>query len=388
MDNLNVLQGFTQYLDYTENWAYKLIKNIPDVNNTIISKEYLRYNFYDPHFTYIEFPVKRININTDKLWIKVFNRTVYYMLKLYPMFVRSMIGGKKFDILHSHFAFAGYDYRKLAKKLGVKHIVSFYGLDYEFLPHNWPEWKKRYFTLFKEADLFICEGKYGTYILKEQGCPPEKIVVNRLGVEVEKIPFYVRKKEKYSLKLVQVASFRKKKGQKYTVWAFYKALEECPNMHLTFVGTGKERSEVEGLVKKLNIQDKVTFIDVIDYTELYEFLKNYDVFIHPSIYTEDRDCEGGAPIVLLDAQATGMPVISTLHCDIPDEVIHGKTGLLSPEKDIESLAKNIKIFYKMDNDMYTIFALNARKHVEQEYDIKKNAKSLYEIYKDILKYGK
>ena len=37
------------------------------------------------------------------------------------------------------------------------------------------------------------------------------------------------------------------------------------------------------------------------------------------------DCEGGAPIVLLDAQATGLPIISTKHCDIPDEVSHKKS---------------------------------------------------------------
>lgn len=385
MEKLTVIHSFHQYLDYTENWAYKLIRNIPEVNTIIISKEFLRYNFYTPEFEYIEFPVKRINTKNKKFWIKVFNRLVYYLLKLYPRYVKSLLSDKKIDILHSHFAYTGYEYIKLAKKLKAKHVVSFYGLDYEFLPYNWPEWNKKYFILFKEADAFICEGKHGAKVLKQKGCPPEKIHVIKLGVEVDKIPFYKRKKEKNTLKLVQVASFREKKGQIYTIKAFCKALKNCPNMSLTFVGTGKTRKNVEELVEKLKIKDKVKFIDVIDYTELYEFLKDFHVFIQPSTYTEDRDCEGGAPIALLDAQATGMPVIATNHCDIPEEVIHGKTGFLAPEKDIENLAKGIEFFYKMDNDMYNLFSENARKFVEQEYDIRKNAQKLRKLYEDLLK---
>ena len=387
MDKITVVHGFQQYLDYTENWAYKLIKNIPDTKTIIIAKEFLRYNFYTPEFEYIEFPVKRINTKNKKLWIKVFNRFVYYLLKTYPRYVRNLLSDKKIDILHSHFAYAGYDYIKLAKMLKAKHVVSFYGLDYEFLPYSWPEWNKKYFELFKEADAFICEGRHGAQILRQKGCPPEKIHIVKLGVEIDKIPFYQRKKEKNQLKLVQVASFREKKGQIYTVKAFHKALENCPNISLTFVGTGKTRKEVEELVEKLKIKDKVKFIDVIDYTQLYEFLKDFHVFIQPSVYTEDRDCEGGAPIALLDAQATGMPVISTFHCDIPEEVIHGKTGFLSPEKDIDKLAKNIEFFCKMDNDMYRLFVENARKHIQQEYDIKKNAKKLQELYRELLKNG-
>ncbi len=90
---------------------------------------------------------------------------------------------------------------------------------------------------------------------------------------------------------------------------------------------------------------KITFIDSINFEKLHEFMKNYQVFIHPSCYTDQRDCEGGAPIAILDAQATGMPVISTTHCDIPDEVIDKmvgyaerarREGMLALEEDSEN----------------------------------------------------
>ncbi len=386
MSKLNVVQAFHQYLDYTENWAYKLISNLPDTKNYIISKEYLRFNFYNPDFVFIEFPLKKIDVLGKKgFFTKVFNRLVHYSFNLYPFYVKSVLKDIKIDIFHSHFAYTGWDYIKLAKKLKAKHVVSFYGLDYENLPFREPEWEKRYRKLFKEADLFICEGNHGAKILKNMGCPEEKVVVNRLGVEVENIPFYKREKKEKSLKLVQIASFREKKGHIYTVKAFHKALKDCPNMSLTFVGKGETRKQVEEYVKKENLQDKVSFIDVIDYTQLYSFLKDFDVFIHPSCYSEDRDCEGGAPIVLLDAQATGMPVISTFHCDIPDEVLDGKTGFLAEEKDVESIASFIKKFYFMKKDEYLEFSINARGNVEKYYNIKKNAKNLYNIYRELLK---
>ncbi len=388
-EKMNVVQAFHQYLDYTENWAYKLIKNIPDIQNFIIAKEYLRFNFYDPNFKFVEFPLKKADIFGKKtMGIRIFNRIVHTVLGFYPFYVQKVLKDIKIDILHSHFAYTGWDYRKLAKRIKAKHVISFYGLDYEQLPYREKKWKERYKKLFEEADLFICEGSHGAKILKKYGCPEEKIVVNRLGVEVENIPFYMRDKKENSLKLVQIANFREKKGHIYTVKAFARALRRCPDMSLTLVGVGEKKKEVERLVKGFGIKEKVHFIDVIDYTQIYNFLKDFDVFIHPSCYSKDMDCEGGAPIVLLDAQATGMPVISTNHCDIPDEVKHGETGFLSGEKDVESLSEFIEIFYRMGKEEYLKMGEMARKHVEENFDIKKNAKKLYDIYKELIKNGK
>jgi len=153
---------------------------------------------------------------------------------------------------------------------------------------------------------------------------------------------------------------------------------------LTFIGgegVTKYRERLVQQVKKLNLSNNVHFLPAIDYEKLYSTLEEYDVFIHPSCYAEDRDCEGGAPIVLLDAQATGMPVIATTHCDIPDEVIHQKTGLLSEEKNFNELAKNITTFYQMDGKLFNLFTKNARHHIENNYNICTNASKLEYAYK-------
>jgi colanic acid/amylovoran biosynthesis glycosyltransferase len=96
------------------------------------------------------------------------------------------------------------------------------------------------------------------------------------------------------------------------------------------------------------------------------------------------ECEGGAPVVLLDAQMVGLPVISTFHCDIPEEVIDGVTGLLSNEKDIDSLRDDISRFYRMDDSEYQTFSKNARKHVAENYDSRKNSIALKSVYEEVL----
>jgi colanic acid/amylovoran biosynthesis glycosyltransferase len=88
--------------------------------------------------------------------------------------------------------------------------------------------------------------------------------------------------------------------------------------------------------------------------------------------------------VLLDAQATGLPIISTTHCDIPEEVVHGRTGLLTPESDAEALAGSIETFYKMPEETYSVFSRQAREHVVSEYDIATNARQLLAEYKRVL----
>jgi len=61
MKNITIAHCFHQYLNTTENWAYRLISNLPETRNIIITKKYLKNNFYSKAFAYIEFPLSHIN---------------------------------------------------------------------------------------------------------------------------------------------------------------------------------------------------------------------------------------------------------------------------------------------------------------------------------------
>lgn len=303
----------------------------------------------------------------------------------YQWYLRARLRHQHIDLVHCHFAHVGWHYRRLARHLAAPLVVSFYGWDYVSLAQIDTVWTRRLATLFDEAACFLCEGSHGASLLREQGCPEDKIRVALLGVDVTSVPFVARAKHAGELRLVQVASFRDKKGHVDTVAAFADALASCPNMHLTLIGAtdGSVQDAIKQLMRTKGLQGKVNLQSGIAPAALHAQLNDYQVFIHPSRHAEDGDCEGGAPVVLLDAQATGMPVISTTHCDIPQEVIDGQTGILCPERDVVGLSKAIQAFYAMDQGRYAMFSQAARKHVERHFDVRVCAAHVETIYGEL-----
>ena len=376
---MKVLHAFLKYGNKTEPWSFNLLKELANHGNeiTVAASNYAESDFYDDRFTYLRNPFQKISLPFN------LNR---YINRFYHFFwLKNIIDNVDIDLIHTHFGPAGWRYRNAAKKKNVPLIISFYGKDYESIPYNKPIWKERYKILFEEATAFVCEGEHGKKTLIQMGCPAEKVFVVHLGIVPRNIPLFPRKKEKNKLRIVQIASFVEKKGQIYSVKAFHQALKDCPNMELVMVGKPYDAfAEVQTYIKENQLEDEVKHIPFIEYSKLYEFLGDFDVFIHPSCYATGKDCEGGAPVVLLDAQATGMPVIATTHCDIPEEVVHNVTGLLTKEKNVQELTNSIIRMYKMDDTVYKRMALAARQHVEADYDINKNAMELATIYNRVL----
>lgn len=387
---LKTLHIFENYLPNSQNWAFRAISNLEEAAIYICALEYSNPQFVTSKIDLINLPdyvspdlIMEGGYRHDSILQKIitkFKRKA--KLEKYISYLVEKTKELEIDLIHCHFANIGWSFLSLKKRTGLPMIVSFYGFDYESLPHTYPVWEKRYRELFEKADMFICEGTFGASILKSKGCPDNKIKINHLGVELNKIPFVNRTKKENELKLVQICNFYEKKGHIYAIEAFKKALITCPNMTLTFVGGEHDgiKRDLQKLILKEQLQQKILFIDFIDFSLLYNFLESYQVFIHPSCYAKNKDCEGGAPVVLLDAEATGMPVISTLHCDIPEEVIHNKTGLLTPEKNSDALAESIIRFYKMRNDEYQHFSIEARKHMEEKFNAKRNSTQLRAYY--------
>lgn len=385
-----VLHLFESYLPYAQNWAFRMLHNLPKSKTFISALEYVNPQFKVPEFTYIENPdyadhqlIRNADEQEAGLWAKLFSRSKSNILfSKYLTHLAAQVKLHQIDMIHAHFAHTAWYFLPLKKITGKPFIVSFYGFDYESLPFTYPKWLVRYKTLFSEADLFICEGSHGAAILEKYGCPPEKILIIHLGIDFIKAPYFERLKEPGRLSLIQMSNMAEKKGHIYTLQAFVKALPRCPNMTLTLVGAGNDelKKQLIDFCIQHDILSRVKFIDQIDSAGIYEFLKDFDVMIQPSTYAANRDCEGGAPVVLLDAQATGMPVISTRHCDIPEEVLHGVSGLLSEERDTDDLALSIRAFYEMGREDYKRMAQNARVHVKNHFDVKHTSQIMDELY--------
>jgi colanic acid/amylovoran biosynthesis glycosyltransferase len=291
---------------------------------------------------------------------------------------------RRADVVHSHFADLGWSHHRWIRRLRKPHVISFYGYDYAFRPPGQGDEAAALRALDAAADLFLCEGMFGRQRLLNWGVPAEKVHVQHLGVDTSQIPIHPRRKLAGELNLVQAAGFVEKKGHQYTIAAFVEALADCPNMTLTLVGPDPYHLREKLAQVPASARYRVRFPDPIPSSRIHEFFKDFHVFIHPSCHTAGGDSEGGAPVALLDAQATGMPIISTRHCDIPEEVLDQKTGLLADEKDVIELARHIRRFYAMGQAEFDTFACAAVEHVRSEYDVRQTAAHLAGEYRELL----
>lgn len=110
---------------------------------------------------------------------------------------------------------------------------------------------------------------------------------------------------------------------------------------------------------------------------------NAHILLQPSVTARNGDSEGGAPTVLLEAQSSGLPVVSTYHADIPEVVLDGKSGFLVPERDSHALAEKLEYLIKHP-EIWPEMGRRGREFVEENYDINKLNQQLVEIYQNLI----
>jgi colanic acid/amylovoran biosynthesis glycosyltransferase len=379
--DIKVLHVVRTYLPLTENWLYNLWNFASDIRHSIYCEIYKPPAFSKENYPIFTLPPGYEPVSGNTIMSKIHRFFTKWKLQLSgntkQQYFLDLITKENPDILHFHFGTMSLAYKSSLLKMQTPFVVSFYGYDYNTVYH--------YNHIFEKAKNLICEGNAGKEQLIHAGCPASKIVIVPLGiVPADSIKEHIKLEN--SLHLVQIASFTEKKGHIYTLKALEKAIQLYPDISLTLIGPDSSlKKEIASYIAKRKLEKNVTVKDAISPDILNEELMLYDVFIHPSVTAQNGDNEGGAPVVLLNAQNCGLPVISTFHKDIPDYVIHNQTGLLAPEKDIDMLSRFIIEFYTMKRDTFQHFSNNARKHVHTNYDIRVNAQKLSSLYHSILK---
>jgi colanic acid/amylovoran biosynthesis glycosyltransferase len=391
MKKLNIAFALESYIRGHYTWIYNQYRFLKDIHVLILAKMLNpdRVHFQLNGHELFSFPGLEI-IKYPKFHERIYRRVLRLLLvdsHIDLLVFMWKLKKSKCSLIHAHFAYVGWNFIPVAKILKIPLVVSFYGYDYDFLPNTQPKWKRRYKKLFQYGAFFLTEGEFGRKRLIKKGVPSDRVKVHHLGVDVETIPFNIRRfVQGETFRLVMIAGYVEKKGHRVLVETMHllKIRNMISNISLTLIGNGPTKHEITDLIKKCDLEKYVTCVNYMPYNDLHQELLKYHVFIHPSFTTSDGDCEGGAPVVLLDAQATGMPVIATYHCDIPEEVLHRKTGLLVPENDVESLVDAILQFVNKP-ELLAKYGAAARKHVENNYSCKKQAENIYSIYADLIK---
>ncbi len=290
--------------------------------------------------------------------------------------------GKNYDILCCHFGINGINGTYL-KKIGVdaKLITTFHGYDMSsFVIGNGDNVYKR---LFLDGDLFLPISNYWKRKLIRLGCNEKKIIVHHMGINLEKFKFSERKKQsEKNIRILTVGRLVEKKGHKYAIQAIAKIIKKYKNIEYIIAGDGPFRCKLEDLILKLGIKSYIKFLGAVEQNKVLKLYQQAHIFILSSITASNGDQEG-IPVVLMEAQATGLPIISTYHTGIPEVVVDGKSGFLVPEKDVDVLAE--KLEYLIEHpEICPDIGRYGRKFVEEHYDINKLNQRLAAIYQNLV----
>jgi colanic acid/amylovoran biosynthesis glycosyltransferase len=290
---------------------------------------------------------------------------------------------KKVKLIHAHFGPQGYFALKLRGRLKIPLITTFYGYDVSELGQD-PQWVEQYQSLFKEGDLFLVEGEHMKSKLSDLGCPVGKIAIQRIAIPVSKIEFKPRrKKDGRKTVFLFAGRFFEKKGLGYALQAVNRLREKHDNFEFRIIGDGPLRPEMEDFIKENDLTAIVHLTGFLNYDEYLREMRDADIFLHPSVTAINGDSEGGAPTTILEAQASGMPVVSTVHADIPNIVAVGKSALLSKERDADALADNMAHLLDHQSE-WEERGKAGRQFVEKYHDVEKEIFSLEEKYKALV----
>jgi colanic acid/amylovoran biosynthesis glycosyltransferase len=367
-----------EYLGHTMNWIYTQIKYQKKYSSYVLTQKAINTSSYpvDMIFTSRE---SGYSLKDPNVWERLQRRFGRLPFEERHVFLSTL---RKFPpiAIQAHFGWDSYFSLCLKNELNLPLISRFYGYDLGVLPQI-PLWKKRYFELFSKGDLFLVEGNFMKNTLHLLGCPLNKILVNRLGIEVDLVPFSEKKFLGNKLRVLMAASFKHKKGLEYGLVAVARARNLLPNkeISLTVIGDGELRGHLEYLAQKYELSDITKWEGYKPHDYFIKSLVDTDIYIAPSITAEDGDTEGGAPVAIIEAGAAGVPVISSFHADIPEVIINGETGILCQERDVEALAQSI---YDLANnkDLALVMGRRARDHIASAYSANDQGIELANIY--------
>ena len=285
------------------------------------------------------------------------------------------------DLVHIHFGAPAILLSKIVYELKIPFIVSFYGYDLSSMPYTLGKDIYTKNNLFKIGKFFTVEGKHAMKSLIKLGCPKEKIYLLRIGINIKNYKFLARVRSKSEqVKLLFCGRFVAKKGLILLLEAILrvrnKGIDVCGNI----IGFGPLEEEAKSFVKINNLQDNINFLGMFSQKDfINECYKNH-IFIAPSQMDEiNKESEGGAPTVILEAQATGMPVIGSSHADIPNILQNNKSGMIFNEGSIDDLRDAIIEMSKKDKS-WPMMGKNGRAFVKKYHNIDVVGKELERLY--------
>lgn len=287
-------------------------------------------------------------------------------------------------IIHAHFGPGGVEIMPVAARLGIPLVVTFHGWDVrlgaETAAHRSPYerlYRWRLPRLFHQSSAIICVSQTWRDRVLTLGCPPQKVHTNYLGVDSQ---FFDGVRGEFDpLSMIYVGRLLRQKGVHILLEALRQLRIRQISAHLTVVGDGPERPHLQHIAVEQNLP--VRFLGQRTLEEIRELLRVAAVLCAPST-TLGGESPEALGLVLLEAQAMGVPVVATRNGGIPETLQDRRTGFLVDQGSSAALADALATLL-CDPSLNRTFGQNARAFVCDRFDIARCYRALEDLYDDI-----
>lgn len=248
------------------------------------------------------------------------------------------LGRNKYDFVHAHWILPQGLIAYFAKLIfGTQYMISVHGSDIFAL---------RKFSFLKKIALdnaaIVTVNSQATYKAVQKISSSVPLVLIPMGIDLQLFhPHKTSNSKERKRNIVAVGRLIIWKGYDYLIRALPLIVTHKKNIHVFIVGSGPEKENLVRSAKKNHVLDCVTFLGNLPQMEVASLFSRSDLFVSPAItntLTGEREGQG---LAVLEAMASGLPVIASRSGGIQYLIDDGKNGLLVAEKDPEVLAKTI-----------------------------------------------
>jgi colanic acid/amylovoran biosynthesis glycosyltransferase len=309
-----------------------------------------------------------------------FKRRVRVSWHRYILNPRKKISLRKFfkrnniNIVLAEYGLTGIGVFNLCKELNIPLIVHFHGYD-AYANEVLGRHEQAYRRMFDYASAIIAVSKHMAEQLVKLGAPAAKVVYNPYGIEIDSFPQATVLAS--PSRVLSVGRFVEKKAPYLTILAFKKVLDRLPEARLVMVGAGLLHDVCSNLIKALHIEHAVELKGVLEHAGVAALMQESRVFVQHSLVPASGDTEG-TPVAILEAGAAGLPVVSTRHAGIMDVVVHGKTGFLVDEGNIDAMS-DYMFELLVNPDLASEMGKHAREHISANFTMEQSITNLRRI---------
>jgi colanic acid/amylovoran biosynthesis glycosyltransferase len=368
------------FLHPTETFVYTQLTHLPPEKAMVVARDGQHLDRF-PGVNLRAFSLEPENWHTR--WSNINYRALRRMSAYERQFFLRAVQALGPDILHAHFAVDAAYFIDIKRQARRPLVVSCYGYDVSSFLHRYLGWGRQYLRpVWRDADLILAMSQDMRGDLLHLGCPPEKIRVHYHGINLARFPSVERAFPSSSVRILFVGSLYARKGVEDVLRAFAELAGARPKADLRFVGQGPLYSNLKELARTLGLESRVSFAGFVRHEDLHEELNRAHIFCHPSQTLQNGDKEG-IPGTIVEAMATGLPVVTTRHAGIPEMVRDGEDGFVVGERDIPALAEALLTLVDKP-DLRAHMGRQAARQAQQKADAIRLTAELETIYGEVM----